>query len=144
MADVLVEFFVFLVGDVGFILGPDGLHGVEGFYTYHFACRFPDRFIVLILELFIFRDRFVFLNVHDDRIGHEIRMLFNDIANRPLVGKILIIFLLFFQFQCNDRAPSALFGLGDGEFAITMGFPAHRGISVCGFGQQCYFVSHDE
>jgi len=129
MTDVFVELVVFLVSDVLFVLGPDGLHGVEGLLLGHpdgFVFFRPRGFAVLVQDLVLFyrfalgiQNRLIPFDIHDNRVRYEIGMLFDDTAYGPLLGKILFTVFLFTQFENDRRATSILFNFFDGVFTAA-------------------------
>jgi len=96
MADVFVKFFMLFFGDIILGLGPDGFHGVEGLVFSYLSIGLSNGFPFGILNNLIFRDGLAFFHVHDHRIGHKIRMLFDNVLEGIILGKILVpLFGLF-------------------------------------------------
>ena len=101
MADMVVEFFVFLIGDLFLVRRPDGLHGIEGFFLDNFS-----GLAAIGLSLYI-EHRFRSFDIHQDRIGNKIGVLFYDAADGPFFGEVLFIFFRLLQGQ-DDCGPARI------------------------------------
>jgi len=101
---VFVEFLVLVVADFRTQTRPDRFHGIER--------------LVVFLAVFLVTDR----------VGHEIRIPFDDASNREPIVEVLdlIVFFEFFQMQHDGGAAHELAGVHDGIGSVAGRLPLRR------------------
>ena len=109
VAEMLVKLLVLLPGDFVLVFEPDGFHGVQGLFPDHRFCLALDLFSLPVHQSVLVGKRFLAFHVHDNRVGHEIGMLFDDMPQGIFFGKILGLFItLGGRLQLQDDAGATL------------------------------------
>ncbi|KAF5033740.1 hypothetical protein DSECCO2_603490 [anaerobic digester metagenome] len=135
---IFIKRLIFLVGDVLFVLLPDGYHAVE-------RRAFNNRLHLVRILRRTFLGALA-LHVHTDRIANIIRIFFDDGGQAILLQKlgIMLILGIWLDMQRDLGAGLRLFGGRNGVSIPALRLPAIRLVRAKSAADNGDLVGHHE